>query len=228
MIATLVGPSFFGELVKKYIVPLFVTLLIAGSYLCFESHESTSREKTEFAIDKPYINVVKALATKNSLEKIVQESDGTVTQKNWENFNIEVPKRILRLKEYTVDGTLKFVVEKTDHDLGEIKLPFAQQIHLESHIFSISTKLVDPQPKVCLYNKLVEISPLVEEDMPKTHVCITSELKIRKTIPFFFKKYMDDKVAQTNKKDMEQLKANILDVSNQKNLITLKINAQSR
>lgn len=211
---------------KKYIIPLSTALLIAIGYLCLESHESQSTKQIEFVIEKPYLNIVKELATKNSLEKMVEESDGTVTRKNWEFMNIEVPDRILRLKAYKIDGLLKFVVEKKDHDLGDLKLPFVQKMNLDSSMLTIETKLEEPQTGIRAYEKKVEISPVTEDKRitPSTHVSIRSELKVRKTIPFFLKKNMDDKVSETNEKDLEQLKKNITGMAEQKSIVTFSRN----
>ena len=209
---------------KKYIIPIAASLLIAGGYLCLEKHESHSTETAEFTIEKPYLGVVKELATKNSLERMVQDSNGTITEKNWDSFEFEAPRRKLRLKEYKLEGTLRFTVEKKDGDLGELRLPFTQEMHLDSHVLSLHTKLSTPQEKIPAYDKKIEISPLVEEgaSIPKTHVSIKSELTVRKTIPFFFGKLMDKKVAETNRKDTEQLKSNIMGIAGQKTSISFR------
>lgn len=205
---------------RKYLLPIIGTIVIACGYFCMETHESHSSEKIEFTIDKPYLQVVKGLATKNSLEKIVEDGEGAVTKKNWDHFNVEIPTRIIKLREYKLDGTLTFTVEKKDKDLGELKLPFVQKMKLDKQILSLDTNLVVPHPNIPVCEKTVEISPLFEEDVLKTHVLARSELKIRRTIPFFFKKHMDEKVAETNRKDLENLKANILSLSEQKSTVT--------
>ena len=199
---------------KKYILPVLGTILIACGYFCMQIHESHSSEEIEFTIEKPYLQVIKGLATKNSLEKIVEDSDGVVTNKNWENFNVEIPQRILRIRDYKIEGTMTFTVEKKDKELGELRLPFIQKINLDKEVFSLKTNLTSPQPQILAYEKIVEISPSLEDALPKTHVSAKSELKIRKTIPFFFKEYMDKKVAETNRRDLEQLKSNIQRTSN--------------
>jgi hypothetical protein len=158
---------------------------------------------------------VKELATKNSLEKMVQENDGSVQSKEWEFFNVEIPQRILRIREYKIDGKLKFIVEKMDADLGRLKLPFVQEMHLDNVIFTVNTELESPQKIVLLCIKKIEMSPMIDDDRManRTHVVITSKLKVRKTIPFFTKAIMDNKVKQANLKDLDRLKANIMDAS---------------
>ena len=95
-------------------------------------------------------------------------------------------------------------------------------MRLDKEVLSLKTRLSSPQEKIPEYDKTVEISPLVEEGspMPKTHVSIRSELKVKKTVPFFFKKFMDEKVAETNKKDAEHLKRNIMAISGHKTSIS--------
>ena len=213
---------------KKYILPVLGTILIACGYFCMQIHESHSSEEIEFTIEKPYLQVIKGLATKNSLEKIVEDSDGVVTNKNWENFNVEIPQRILRIRDYKIEGTMTFTVEKKDKELGELRLPFIQKINLDKEVFSLKTNLTSPQPQILAYEKIVEISPSLEDALPKTHVSAKSELKIRKTIPFFFKEYMDKKVAETNRRDLEQLKSNIMKISNQKSVVTFQRTSNPR
>lgn len=213
---------------KKYILPVLGTILIAFGYFCMQIHESHSSEEIEFTIEKPYLQVIKGLATKNSLEKIVEDSDGVVTNKNWENFNVEIPQRILRIRDYKIEGTMTFTVEKKDKELGELRLPFIQKINLDKEVFSLKTNLTSPQPQILAYEKIVEISPSLEDALPKTHVSAKSELKIRKTIPFFFKEYMDKKVAETNRRDLEQLKSNIMKISNQKSVVTFQRTSNPR
>jgi hypothetical protein len=206
---------------KKYILPILGTILIACGYFCMESHESHSTEQIEFTIDKPYLQVVKGLATKNSLEKIVEDSDGVIAKKNWKSFNVEMPQMALRIREYKIEGELEFTVNKKDSDLGELKLPFVQKMNLDKHVLSLDTELAEPQPSIPAYSKTVEVSPLVEEDM-KTHVMAKSELKVRKTIPFFFKDHMDRKVAESNKRDLDRLKSNIMSITSQKSVVTFQ------
>ncbi|NBT57350.1 hypothetical protein EBT16_01050 [bacterium] len=207
---------------RKYILPILGTIVIACGYFCMEVHESNSTEQIDFTIDKPYLQVVKGLATKNSLEKIVEDSDGVIEKKNWKNFNVEIPQMALRLKEYKLEGELEFTVNKKDHDLGELQLPFVQKMNLDKNLLSLDTGLTDPQPSIPVYNKTVEISPLVEEDILKTHVVAQSELKVKKTIPFFFKSHMDKKVAESNRRDLERLKLNIMSIAGQKSVVTFQ------
>ena len=199
----------------KYIIPILVSLLILASYFSLQNHESLSEERIEFFMNKPYVAVVKELATKNSLEKMVQENDGFVKSKEWEFFNVEVPQRILRIREYKIDGKLKFIVEKMDADLGRLELPFVQEVHFDNVIFAVNTELEAPQKSVLLCIKKIEMSPMIDDDRManRTHVVITSKLKIRKTIPFFTKAIMDNKVKQANLKDIDRIKANVMDAS---------------
>ena len=213
---------------RKYILPILGSLILLLAYLCLEKHESHSEESLEFTIDKPYLQTVRNLATKNSLERIAEDNNATVTGKYWDHFNVEVPQKILRLKDYKINGTLRFTVSKEDPDLGDLRLTFVQDMDLDEHILRLNTKLLMPDPKIPVISKMVEISPLVEEDMPKTHVLARSELKVRKTIPFFLRDHMDKMVEESNRKDLERLKNKIMEVSEQKNLITFQRQAARR
>ena len=118
---------------------------------------------------------------------------------------------------------LRFTVEKKDPNLGELRLPFVQEMRLDDQVLSLRTRLDTPQKHVPSYEKNVEISPDLQQEGPvqKTHVSVSCELTVRKTIPFFFGKAMDEKVAKSNRKDLERLKANIIEAAGQKPLLTI-------
>jgi ABC-type sugar transport system permease subunit len=187
----------------------FLIILIFGFYFSFIDYESYNNQEVNFVINKPYLSVVKSLATKESLEKTVEESNGRLRSKNWQSFVVEVPKKILRLKEYKLEGKLDFVVEKEDDSLGRLVLPFEQNVSVDKDIFHIKTNLKEPQKNITLYNKAIEIAPSLEDHL-KTQVSIKNEIKIKKIIPFFLKDFMDKKVEKTNKEDLENLRLNLL------------------
>jgi hypothetical protein len=204
--------------VKKSIIftSAIATIFIASIVFSLKKHESNSKEEVCFTIDKPYISVVKDLATKNSLEKIVEDHNGSITHKNWERFDVEIPKRILRIKQYKIYGCLKFTIEKKDKNLGNLTLPFIQEFHLDDKMFNVETELVDSQENIISYSKNIKMTPKEENGLPtKTNVCIKSELKVKKLIPFFFSNYMDKKVKQNNINDLKELRSNIENISSQ-------------
>ena len=143
------------------------------------------------------------------MEKTVEDNDGRLRSKNWQSFVVEVPKKILRVKEYKLQGKLDFVVEKEDDSLGKLVLPFEQNVSVDKDVFHIKTNLKEPQKNITLYNKAIEITPSLEDHL-KTQVSIKNEIKIKKLIPFFLKDFMDKKVEKNNKEDLENLRLNLL------------------
>jgi len=199
---------------KKMLVVFWCLSLAAllSFSLSITSHEYTSNEQKSFVINKPYLSVVKSMATKESLEKTVEEDKGTVTNKRWQNFTIEVPQRILRIKDYSLEGLLYFTVEKPGGDLGRLSLDFEQNISVNKNAFLVKINLREPQRNVKVYNKVIEISPLADDPL-KTQVFIRSELSVLKLIPFFFKSVMDKKVLDANSKDLESISHNIMRIT---------------
>lgn len=204
---------------KKFLIPFFVSLFLISYYLIFKINISSSEKELEFTIDKPYLFVTKNLVTKNSLEKIVEENNGVVVNKNWENFTVEVPKRIFKLKDYKIDANLKFKVIKNDKDLGELKLSFEQVVKIDDENLLLNIKLSEPNDKVLYYEKNVDISKINEES---SLVKIKSNLKIKKNIPFFFKNYMDKRVDDLNGIDINQMKQNIIKIINSDSVVNFK------
>lgn len=193
----------------KKIFFIFLTIAIFSIlvFFSFVKHESSSKENISFILEKPFLTVVRELANKNSLEKIVEENEGVVTSKYWEEFQIDMPDRIIRLREYQIDGLLKFKVLKNDDDLGKLLLAFEQKMHLDKNQLLINTNLEKPEGSVVGYSKTIQIEPTKES---KTKIVLSNQIVVQKTIPFFFAKTMNKKVQIANQKDLENLKQNIM------------------
>lgn len=186
---------------------IFLVFLTFLSIFCFINHKSESFEQTSFVLDTPYLSVVQNLAKKDALEQIVKENDAQLSEKSWENFDIDVPNRLLRIKEYKISGILHFVVEKNDNFLGKLVIPFTQIINFDKNMLKIDIKLEDTQEKILFYEKSIKITPILKEN--KTFFEINSKITIKNKIFFFFKNFMDEKVVENNKKDIEQLEKNL-------------------
>lgn len=199
-------------MLKNIKYKILISFILIAFAFSFSNHESYNESSIELQLDKPYILVTKELATKQSLEKTIEDNDAKLVSKEWESFVVEVPKRIIKLREYELLGKLNFSIEKESLDLGNIKLNFEQNIDINKNIFKIDTKLKESQKNVLVLNKLIEISPFEN----KTKLIIKSEIKIKKIIPFFAKKIMDKKVEEYNKKDLENLKNKLLSIINSK------------
>lgn len=193
----------------KKIFFIFLTIVIFSIFVFFSfvKHESSNKENISFILEKPFLTVVRELANKNSLEKIVEENEGVVTSKYWEEFKIDVPDRIIRLREYQIDGLLKFKVLKNDDDLGKLLLAFEQKMHLDKNQLLINTNLEKPEGSVVGYSKTIQIEPIKES---KTKIVLSNQIVVQKTIPFFFAETMNKKVKIANEKDLENLKQNIM------------------
>jgi len=200
---------------KKFLIPALVTIIVLTCYFSIVEHESSSLESLEFTVEKPYLVVAKGIATKNSLEKIVEQHEGVVKEKEWVKFEVEVPQRILRIKDYGLEGEIKFDVEKDDASLGKLILPFKQEVHMDKNMLAIETKLSECNQKVTKCSKKINISPSIEEkNINQTHVEIKSELCVKKKIPFFLKSTMDQKVQESNQAEIENIKNTIMSLSN--------------
>jgi hypothetical protein len=185
-------------------------------------HESNSIDQISFVVDKPYLSVVKNLSKKDSLEGIVRENDATLIEKSWENFNIDVPRRVLRVKDYKISGILYFKIEKNDSFLGKMVIPFVQTVNFDRNTLKIDIKLREIQKNLIFYEKNIKITPISDEN--KTFVEIKSELTVKNKIPFFFKDFMDKKVTENNKNDIKKLESNLKYTTNQ---VKLTINYEN-
>lgn len=203
------------------IFAVFLLFLGVFSYFsCFIDHESASFEQVSFAIDSPYLGVVKNLSKKDSLEHIIEESDAKLNEKSWESFDVDIPNRLLRLREYKINGVLRFIVEKNDNFLGNLVIPFKQVINFDKNMLKVEINLDGEQKKIIFYKKIIKITPIADEN--KTFFEISSKLTIKNRIFFFFKDFMDKKVVESNKKDLLQLENNLKNIVNKPIYINLK------
>lgn len=185
--------------------------------ILFKTHESNSDQQISFTIEKPYLEVVQNIAKKDFLEKIIEQNDAVLVEKTWKNFDIQVPQRVLRIKEYKIHGNLDFLIEKHDKFLGNLLIPFTQTINFDKNMLKIDTNLQKSHEKITFYEKNIEITPFLDEN--KTFVEIKSKLSIKNQIPFFLKETMDKKVDENNKKDVKKLEDTL-----KNNLNNIKIN----
>ena len=180
---------------KNYIIiTILLVIFCAFAFFSIIKHESLSEEEVSFVLNKPYINVVKSLSTKESLEKAIETNNAKLCEKYWEFFTIEIPRPIFRIRNYKLEGKLIFFVEKNDKELGYLYLPFEQNVTLNKNEFYIQIKLQQPQSNIIKYIKTIEINPLEDQ----TKIKIKSELLVSKNIPFFLRKFMDNKVKNIN------------------------------
>lgn len=206
---------------KILLILLFITIATVASFFYFSlvDHESHSTCEENFVIEKPYLVVVQSLAAKEPLEKIIESNNAKLQSKQWQKFTILRPRRILNIKEYELEGTLDFNVEKNDKSLGDIVLKFQQTVDVKKDGFDIQTYLREPHPNITCYNKLIAITPLNDS---KTQVNFKNEIKVKKKIPYFFKEKMDQIVEETNKDDLLNLKNNLIIISKQPALIEFR------
>lgn len=207
---------------KTSLIILFVFVLVCGIIFAYKTliirHNSESEEKIELVLDESYFSALKKLVTKNSLEKIAEKNNSKITSKSWEYLNLEMPK-ILRPKTWIVDGKLNFSTKTLDKDLGEMELNFCQNVNVEKENLFIRTYLSKPCTNILEYDKEVKIKPLDN----KIQLDLLSKIKISKTIPYFYADYMDKKVKEHNKKDIEELKNNLINIIMDKSSAFIKL-----
>jgi hypothetical protein len=190
---------------------LLICFLIISFFLTFKNISSYSSKEESFVSDKPFLVVIKNLATKKSFEKIIEQNDAVLEEKTWDYLDISIPKRVLKIREYELNGKMNFSILKKDLDLGELRLFFEQLIHLDKKSLNIKIDLLKEHKNVITYNKTVEIVPLDEKS---SKIFIKSEIKIKKFIPFFYENYMNKKVEKNNEKDILKLKNNLKKIIN--------------
>lgn len=192
---------------KRFFIIILATFFIGCSLaLTFKVNISNSHIEESIIIEKPFLVVLKNLAKKSSFEKIIEQNDANLIEKKWDYLNVEVPRRILRIKDYQLNGVMNFSIEKYDKDLGKLELKFIQNIHLDENLLIIKINLYEQHKNIILYEKNIKVQPI---DQKTSKISIKSEIKIKKYIPFFIKNNMNEKVQKNNEKDILNLINNL-------------------
>lgn len=203
---------------KILLVILILLLCTAFAVpVCFTSHIASTQDTTFFIIEKPFIEIFKKLANKNSLEKIIQQNNDTLVDKNWEYLNVEII-RILKPKSWTINGKMNFTVD-TNNDF-KTRLHFNQFVDYSQGILQIITKLETPDKNILICEKTIQII----DQINNTKVNVKTTLVVKKYIPKYFVKLMDDKVKEHNLKDIQKIKDNLINITKNKDaLISIPI-----
>lgn len=212
------------KIIKNFCLILLSILAI----LCFfiENHTSKSEIKQSFEIDKPYLSVLKDFSTKNSLEKIIEQNNAVLLDKKWQYLNLEVI-RIRKPRQWNIDGKLNFTVETQDESLGKQKLDFYQDVSLKNDTMNIKTGLISSSKNIVLCERTIKFVKKDQED--KTLVEIEAKLSVKKIIPKFLIQKMDKKLNESNEKEVENLKNNILAATKgSESLFSIPINVNNR
>ena len=198
---------------KILLVILILLLCTAFAVpVCFTSHIASTQDTTFFIIEKPFIEIFKKLANKNSLEKIIQQNNDTLVDKNWEYLNVEII-RILKPKSWTINGKMNFTVD-TNNDF-KTRLHFNQFVDYSQGILQIITKLETPDKNILICEKTIQII----DQINNTKVNVKTTLVVKKYIPKYFVKLMDDKVKEHNLKDIQKIKDNLINITKNKDTL---------
>lgn len=207
---------------KRYIFPILVTAFALLFLLSLVDHESTDKTSLEFTVERPYLAVMSNIATKNSLERIVEQEDGVVTGKEWNKFEVEVPQRLLRIREYGFHSEMKFIVKRSDYWTGFSSLPFVQDVKMNRESLLIDTSLSEDHKKLKKCTSKIEASPHLDS-LTSTLIKVESEITLRCRLPFFLKSMMERRLKDYNEKRVNEMKEGIiLIVHDQSPVITFK------
>lgn len=205
---------------KKIIAFTSIFIFLILTICCLFVKEEVAKEKQiSFKINKPYFQSLRSLASKESLENILEKNNAKLVKKEWEHLDLQTDF-ILRPRTWTVDGKLNFQIRKKDSNLGEIILNLSQKIDYSKDNLIIKVTLNDTEKEVKEYQNKIIIKPQNEI----TLVEISNKIKIKKTIPFFMKNYMHEKVEEFAEKDLETISENIKEqINKKKSLISIPI-----
>ena len=148
---------------------------------------------------------------------IIQQKNDTLVDKYCVYLNVEII-RILKPKSWTINGKMNFTVD-TNNDF-KTRLHFNQFVDYSQGMLKIITKLETPDKNILICEKTIQII----DQINNTKVNVKTTLVVKKYIPKYFVKLMDDKVKEHNLKDIQKIKDNLINITKNKDaLISIPI-----
>lgn len=204
---------------KKYIIIIIILLVLLTPLLFLKKINIEEERNFEFNVDKSYLEVVKNILNKKSLEEVLEKNNAVLIEKKWEYLNIE-PLFLLRPRMWEVDGKMHFKIKKADKNLGPIELEFQQTINYNKDNLKIDVFLEKEKDFLKKYENHINIIPNYE----KTRIKIKNLIKIEMFIFSFLKPYIHKKLNKFIEEDIIKIKENIKkQVEKQNSLISIPI-----
>lgn len=201
-------------------MPISVVVVSLVFYASLVQHDSHDESYLEFRLEKPYSAVASGIATKNSLERMVEQEEGSVTGREWIKFQVEVPQRLFRVREYGLSGEMKFNVTRPQDWSGT--LPFVQKVKVDTGRFVAETGLAESAKSMPLCTTRIELFPDPASPYATT-VMIRGEISISRKIFFFLRGVMDKRLKEYNERRLHRMKDCIMSITEVKSpVITFK------
>ena len=108
---------------------------------------------------------------------------------------------------------MNFTVD-TNNDF-KTRLHFNQFVDYSQGILQIITKLETPDKNILICEKTIQII----DQINNTKVNVKTTLVVKKYIPKYFVKLMDDKVKEHNLKDIQKIKDNLINITKNKDTL---------
>lgn len=204
---------------KKYIFIILTVLLIIFPILFLKQIDLQEEREENFSVRKSYLEVIKNILNKKSLEEILEKNNAVLIEKKWEHLNVDT-QFILRPRTWEVNGKMHFKIKKIDKDLGSIELKFQQTIEYNRNRLDIKVVLEEEKKYLKNYENIIEITPNGNE----TKIKVKNLIKINILMLSFLKNYLNQKLNNFIEEDIKKIKNNIKkQVEKQNSLISIPI-----
>lgn len=204
---------------KKYIFIILTVLLIIFPILFLKQIDLQEEREENFSVRKSYLEVIKNILNKKSLEEILEKNNAVLIEKKWEYLNVDT-QFILRPRTWEVNGKMHFKIKKIDKDLGSIELKFQQTIEYNRNRLDIKVVLEEEKKYLKNYENIIEITPNGNE----TKIKVKNLIKINILMLSFLKNYLNQKLNNFIEEDIKKIKNNIKkQVEKQNSLISIPI-----
>lgn len=194
----------------KYVCLLIIILFIAYKRT-FYQNVSSSEINASVLVDQPYKITIRELLSKDSLELLAEKNNISILKKEWKNLELEIP-RILRIRQYKVSGEMFIKARIEDSYFGNLLIDLCQDIDLNKDFLRIKVTMLPNEIGVTNFEKVIDIANLDD----KTKIVVQSKIEIEKSIPFFAKDFMQNKVDEFNQQDVDKFLNGLVEIITRK------------
>jgi hypothetical protein len=168
--------------IKKWkffiLIAIFLFVFVFSSFNIFlEKHTFNVNQQNEYVLDCEFEKVKKILVRTDVLEEIISYEQGRLLDKKWNKLVFSSNRPLI--DGIDIDARCEFLVLKNDHYLGDLKLRFKQDTHIDKSKIVSRTELMEPVG----FMKKLQTEMLVSKKEKQTQFFVKNSIQYERTVP---------------------------------------------
>lgn len=172
----------------------------ASYFMVFVRVRCRSLESERLEFGKPYLQTIMRLGRKESLERILAANGGTLLEKKWDKFDVALSEPPF-VSTWTLSADGRFRMMNSSGELaGEFEVE--QSVRARKGSLTMKSELSCPSGHVRTHKTEVSIG-----GGKKSSGVLENEVVYERVVPFWMESYLKDRVAEYNRRYVDNLKS---------------------